>query len=159
VGSSPFSIALYVHMFVRLSLREVMAKMAKTEASIDQEAVAVLSVADYLSRPQKFMPVAEARAEMKRTLEMAEKGSVVLTAHGEPQAAIVDFETLETMRGAVMQLLMAGMGASLQRTQARVIAEGAGPETSFSELDLLVDEAVREGRRKPRVTTGRRRKR
>lgn len=133
--------------------------MTKAEASIDQEAVAILRIADYLSRPQKFMAVAEARAEMKRTLEMAEQGSVVLTAHGEPQAAIVDFETLETMRGAVMQLLMAGMDASLQRTQARVSAEGAGPETSFSELDSLVDEAVREGRRRQPATAARGRKR
>lgn len=133
--------------------------MAKAVASIDQEAVAVLRIADYLSKPQKFMPVAEARAEMKSTLERAEKGSVVLTAHGEPQAAIVDFKTLETMRGAVMQLLMAGMDASLQRTQARVSAEGVGPETSFDELDALVDEAVREGRRKTRATVVRGRKR
>src|SRR5215470_14271625 len=115
-------------------------KVTKAEASIDQEAIAVLRIADYLSRPQKFMAVAEARAEMKHTLEMAKQGSVVLTAHGEPQAAIVDFETLETMRGAVMQLLMAGMDASLQRTQARVSAEGASPKTNFSELDSLVDE-------------------
>ena len=133
--------------------------MAKAMSSIDQEAVAILRIADYLSKPQKFMPVAEARAEMKRTLEIAEKGSVVLTAHGEPQVAIVDFETLETMRGAVMQLLIAGMDTSLHRTQARVSAEGAGPETSFDELDSLVDEAVRQGRRKKRPTTVRRRKR
>jgi hypothetical protein len=133
--------------------------VARSGAVIDQEAAAVLRIAEYLSRPQKFMAVAEARAEMKRTLEMAEKGSVVLTAHGEPQVAIVDFETLETMRGAVMQLLMAGMDASLQRTQARVIAEGDGPETSFNELDSLVDEAVRERRQQPRAASTRRRKR
>jgi PHD/YefM family antitoxin component YafN of YafNO toxin-antitoxin module len=119
--------------------------MTKGVAGLDKEADAVLRIADYLSKPQKFMPVAEARAEMKRTLEIAGKGSVVLTAHGEPQAAIIDFETLETMRGAVMQLLMAGMDASLQRTQERVRAEGAGPETSFDELDSLVDGAVRAG--------------
>ncbi|MGH9761085.1 MAG: type II toxin-antitoxin system prevent-host-death family antitoxin [Blastocatellia bacterium] len=133
--------------------------MTKAQALIDQEADAVLRIADYLSRPQTFMPVAEARAEMKRTIERAEKGSVVLTAHGEPQAAIVDFETLETMRGAVMQLLMAEMEASLQRTQARANAKGTGPETSLDELDSLVDEAVREGRRKTRSTGVGRRKR
>ena len=120
--------------------------MAKVVKEVEREAAAVLRIADYLSRPQKFMPVAEARAEMKRTLEIAEKGSVVLTAHGEPQAAIVDFDTFESIRGAVMQLLMAGMESSFQRTQARARAEGAGPETSFEDLDSLVDEAVHAGR-------------
>jgi hypothetical protein len=67
--------------------------MSKVMASIDREAPAVLRIADYLSKPQKFMPVAEACAEMKRTLERAKKSSVVLTAHGAPKAAIVDFET------------------------------------------------------------------
>jgi hypothetical protein len=62
--------------------------VAKAVAVINHDADAVLRIAEYLSRPQKFMPVAEARAEMKRTLEMAEKGSVVLTAHSEPQVTI-----------------------------------------------------------------------
>jgi prevent-host-death family protein len=132
--------------------------MTKAVKEVDQAADAVLRIAEYLSRPQKFMPVAEARAEMKRTLEIAEKGSVVLTAHGEPLAAIVDFETLETMRGAVMQLLMAGMDASFQRTQARIRAEGVGPKTNFDELDSLVDDAVRTGRRARRSASARGRK-
>jgi prevent-host-death family protein len=129
--------------------------MTKVVKEVDHEAAAVLRIADYLNKPQKFMPVAEARAEMKRALEIAEKGSVVLTAHGEPQAAIVDFETFETMRSAVMQLLMAGMEASFQRTQARTRAEGAGPETSFDELDSLVDDAVRTKRRARRGASAR----
>ncbi|HKQ05724.1 MAG TPA: type II toxin-antitoxin system prevent-host-death family antitoxin [Blastocatellia bacterium] len=132
--------------------------MTKIVEEVEREADAVLRIADYLSRPQKFMPVAEARAEMKRTLEIAEKGSVVLTAHGEPQAAIVDFETFETMRGAVMQLLMAEMEASFQRTQARARAGSAGPETSFDELDSLVGEAVHAGRRERRGNAARGRK-
>jgi len=131
--------------------------MAKVVASVDREEAAVLRIADYLSKPQKFMAVAEARSEMKRTLELAEKGSVVLTAHGEPQAAIVDFQTLETMRGAVMRLLIAGMDASLQRIQARVSVEGSGAKTSFDELESLVDEAVRIGRKKSTAARGRKR--
>ena len=132
--------------------------MAKVVKEVDREAAAVLRIADYLSRPQKFMPVAEARAEMKRTLDIAGQGSVVLTAHGEPQATIVDFETFESMRGAVMQLLMAGMEASFQRAQARASAEGAGPETSLDELDSLVDQAVRAGRQGRRAAPARRQK-
>src|SRR5689334_9164722 len=45
------------------------------------------------------LKMAEARTKMKRTVEIAGKGSVALTAHGEPQAAIADFETFESMRG------------------------------------------------------------
>jgi hypothetical protein len=125
-------------------------------AKVDPEAV--LRIAEYLSKPQKFIAVADARAEMKNTLEMAGKGSVVLTAHGEPQAAIIDFATLESMRGAVMRFLISGMDASFHATQERVRSEGAGPATSFDELDSLVDEAVHTGRKKRRVGTARGRK-
>ena len=48
------------------------------------------------------MAEAEARAEMRRTLEMVAKGSVVLTTHGEPEAAVVPFTTLEDMRCALL---------------------------------------------------------
>ncbi|HMF58051.1 MAG TPA: hypothetical protein VK619_17030 [Pyrinomonadaceae bacterium] len=54
--------------------------MPITSSSItDDRAAALLCVAAYLSRPQEFMAVADARAEMRRTLDLAEKGSVVLT--------------------------------------------------------------------------------
>ena len=43
----------------------------------------------------------DARAEMRRTLELAAKGSVVLTTHGQPAAAVVPFATLEDMRRAL----------------------------------------------------------
>lgn len=62
--------------------------------SPDDKATALLRVAVYLSRPQRFMAIADARAEMRRTLELAAKGSVVLTTHGEPEAAVVPFTTL-----------------------------------------------------------------
>ena len=55
--------------------------------AVDERAAALLRVAAYLSRPQKFMAGGEARAELRRTLELAEEGSVVLTTHGEPEAA------------------------------------------------------------------------
>src|SRR5919205_643534 len=119
--------------------------MPETSSSIaDDRAAALLRVAAYLSRPQKFMAVADARAEMRRTLELAEKGSVVLTTHGEPEAAVVPFTTLEDMRHALMQLLVSEMEASFARVQerARVDREDA-PETSEEELESLVGEAVR----------------
>jgi|SRR2546423_653908 len=119
----------------------------------DERAAALLRVAAYLSRPQKFMAVADARAEMRRTLRMAEKGSVVLTTHGEPEAAVVPFATLEDMRRALMQLLVSEMEASFARTQERARADGEdAPETSEGELESLVGEAIRTARRKARTS-------
>lgn len=118
-------------------------------AAGDERAAALLRVATYLSRPQQFMAVADARAEMRRTLDMAEKGSVVLTTHGEPEAAVVPFATLEDMRRALMQLLISEMEASFARTQERARGEGRdASETSGEELESLVGEAVRSARRK-----------
>ena len=118
----------------------------------DERAAALLRVATYLSRPQKFMAVAEARAEMRRTLELAEEGSVVLTTHGEPEAALVPFATLEDMRRALMQLLVSEMEASFARAQERVREEGVDAEaTDEEELGSLVGEAVRTARRKART--------
>lgn len=114
----------------------------------DERAAALLRVAAYLSRPQKFMAVGEARAEMRRTLELAEEGSVVLTTHGEPEAAVVPFATLEDMRRALMQLLVSEMEASFARTQERVREDGEDAEaTDEEELGSLVGEAVRTARR------------
>jgi antitoxin (DNA-binding transcriptional repressor) of toxin-antitoxin stability system len=114
----------------------------------DDRAAALLRVAAYLSRPQKFMAVGEARAEMRRTLELAEEGSVVLTTHGEPEAAVVPFATLEDMRRALMQLLVSEMEASFARAQERVREEGGDAEaTDEEELGSLVGEAVRRARR------------
>ncbi len=52
--------------------------MKQDLTNADDRAAALLRVASYLGRPQKFMAVADARAEMRRTLEMVAKGSVVL---------------------------------------------------------------------------------
>lgn len=65
------------------------------------------------------MPVADARAEMRRTLELATKGSVVLTTHGEPAAAVVPFTTLEDMKRALLHLLVAEMKTTFARTEER----------------------------------------
>ena len=122
----------------------------------DERAAALLRVATYLSRPQRFMAVAEARAEMRRTLELAEKGSVVLTTHGEPEAAVVPFATLEDMRRALMQLLVSEMEASFARAQERARAGGEGaPATTEEELESLVGEAVHTARRKARTSPNR----
>ena len=120
-----------------------------TTTAVDERAAALLRVAAYLSRPQKFMAVAEARAELRRTLELAEEGSVVLTTHGEPEAALVPFATLEDMRRALMQLLVSEMEASFARAQERVRAGGGedAEATDEEELGSLVGEAVRTARR------------
>ena len=118
----------------------------------DERAAALLRVAAYLSRPQKFMAVGEARAEMRRTLELAEEGSVVLTTHGEPEAALVPFATLEDMRRALMQLLVSEMEASFARARERAREEGGDVEaTDEEELGSLVGEAVRTARRSART--------
>jgi antitoxin (DNA-binding transcriptional repressor) of toxin-antitoxin stability system len=136
--------------------------MPETSSSAsDESAAALLRVASYLSRPQKFMAVADARAEMRRTLEMAETGSVVLTTHGEPEAAVVPFATLEDMRRGLVHLLVSEMEASFARTQESARASaGDAPATSEDELESLVGEASRAARRdvkaSPRRKTSRR---
>ena len=121
--------------------------------STDERAAALLRVASYLSRPQKFMAVADARAEMRQTLRMAEQGSVVLTTHGEPEAAVVPFSTLEDMRRALMQLLVSEMEASFARAQDQARAgEREAEATTEDEIESLVGEAVRTARRNVRTS-------
>ena len=87
------------------------------------------------------MPVADARAEMRRTLQMVAKGSVVLTTHGEPEAAVVPFTTLEDMRRALLHLLVEERGASFARSQKRVRSQRknvSASTTSEEELEKLV---------------------
>src|SRR6266436_7555310 len=114
--------------------------MKQDLAPRDDKAAAFIRVASYLGRPQKFMPVGDARAEMRRTLELVAKGSVILTTHGEPAAAVVPFTTLEDMRGALLHLLVEEMGASFERSQVRARSQsGDVPATSEEELEALVE--------------------
>ena len=123
--------------------------MKSTVTSTDDQAAALLRVASYLGRPQKFMAVGDARAEMRRTLELAAKGSVVLTTHGEPEAAVVPFTTLEDMRGALLHLLVEEMGSSLERSQESARSQRrVSPASSEEELEALVGEAVKKARRR-----------
>jgi len=95
------------------------------------------------------MAVGDARAEMRRTLELAAKGSVVLTTHGEPEAAVVPFTTLEDMRGALLHLLVEEMGSSLERSQESARSQRrVSPASSEEELEALVGEAVKKARRR-----------
>jgi antitoxin (DNA-binding transcriptional repressor) of toxin-antitoxin stability system len=120
----------------------------KQEVTTEDKAAALIRVASYLGRPQKFMPVGDARAEMRRTLELAAKGSVVLTTHGEPAAAVVPFTTLEDMRSALLHLLVEEMGSSFALSQERARSKGDVPASSEEELDALVGEAVKKARRR-----------
>ena len=113
----------------------------------DDKSAALLPVASYLGRPQKFMAVAEARAEMRRTLELAAKGSVVLTTHGEPEAAVVPFTTLEDMRRALLPLLVTEMETTFSRTQERVRSRGGVPASSEEDLERFVGQSLRRVRR------------
>ncbi len=118
-------------------------------ATTSESLAALLRVASYLGRPQKFMPVRDARAEMRHTLELAAKGSVVLTIHGEPAAAVVPFTALEDMRRALSHLLVDEMGVSFERSQERARSQKRDvPTTSDEELEVLVGEAVKNARKR-----------
>lgn len=113
----------------------------------DEKAAALLRVASYLGQPQKFMAIADARAEMRRTLELAEKGSVVLTTHGEPAAAVVPFTTLEDMRQALLHLLVTEIEATFTHSQDRLRSRREEvPESSEKEIEVLVGQALRKAR-------------
>lgn len=124
--------------------------MKQDLTSADDRAAVLLRVTSYLGRPQKFMAVADARAEMRRTLEMVAEGSVVLTTQGEPEAAVVPFTTLEDMRRALLHLLVQEMGSSFARSQKSVRSQRKDVPASTSseeELEKLVGEVVRGARR------------
>jgi|SRR5215213_5135039 len=110
--------------------------------STDEKAAALLRVASYLGQPQKFMAIADARAEMRRTLELAAKGSVVLTTHGEPAAAVVPFTTLEDMRRALLHLLVTEMETTLKRSQEDLETRRGKVATSSEEELGLVGETL-----------------
>src|ERR1700686_509000 len=123
--------------------------MKSNVSSTDDQAAALLRVASFLGRPQKFMAVGDARAELRRTLELAAKGSVVLTTHGEPEAAVVPFTTLEDMRRRRMHLLVEEIESSFARYKAGARSQrGDAPASSEEELEALVGEAVKKGRRR-----------
>lgn len=117
--------------------------------SVSSERTSALArVATYLGQPQKFMAIADARAEMRRTLELAAKGSVVLTTHGEPAAAVVPFSTLEDMRRALLHLLVDEIEITFLQSQDRLRSRGAEvPESSEEELEGLVGQTLRGARR------------
>jgi antitoxin (DNA-binding transcriptional repressor) of toxin-antitoxin stability system len=117
------------------------------EEGTTERAKALLRVASYLGRPQKFMPVGNARAEMRRTLELVAKGSVVLTTHGEPAAAVVPFTTLEDMRRALLHLLVEEMGATFERSQENARRRDV-LATNEEELEALVRQAVKKARKR-----------
>ena len=123
--------------------------MRSDSASVGERAAALLRVAAYLGRPQKFMAVGDARAEMRRTLELAAKGSVILTTHGEPAAAVVPFTTLEDMRHALLDLLVAEMETTFARRLERVKARRV-KVSSEDEIETLVGQALRRARRRLR---------
>lgn len=136
--------------------------MKTQDVATGSSAAHLLQVADYLSRPQQFLAVAEARSSLRQALEDASDRSVVLTNNGQPQAVIVPFQTLEAMRSALLQLLVGGMGASFARLQqdvASIHSNGQPPEpTNEVELESLVRQARRK-QTKADATKGRKKRR
>ena len=121
--------------------------MRHDSVNTDEQAAALLRVATYLGQPQKFMAIADARAEMRRTVELAAQGSVVLTTHGEPAAAVVPFTTLEDMRRALLHLLVAEMEATFTHSRDRLGSRREEvPESSEKEIEALVEQTLRGAR-------------
>src|SRR2546421_6074849 len=121
----------------------------KQEVTTHDKAATLLRVAAYLGRPQNFISVADARAEMRRTLGLAAQGSVVLTTHGEPAAAVVSFTTLEDMRRALLHVLVEEFGSRFERSEERARSQKPHvPASSEEELEALVGEAVKKARRR-----------
>jgi prevent-host-death family protein len=126
--------------------------MKRQSASESAPITPLLRVADYLGRPVRLLTVAEARAGFREALREAARRSVVLTSNGEPQAAIVSFETLGAMRGVLPRLFVSEMNADFERVQQRVAAQSGregdcqGPPepTGEAELESLVREARRQ---------------
>jgi hypothetical protein len=103
----------------------------------------LLRVAEYLSRPQQFVAVAEAPAAFGHMLDMARQASVVLTTNGAPAGVLVSFATLEAMRAALQHLLVEAIETSFTQVQAQVASTPHAEPTSEAELGTLVGEAVR----------------
>jgi antitoxin (DNA-binding transcriptional repressor) of toxin-antitoxin stability system len=121
--------------------------MRSDSVSSDEQAAALLRVATYLGQPQKFMAIADARAEMRRTVELAAKGSVVLTTHGEPAAAVVPFTTLEDMKRALLHLLVAEIEATFTHSRDRLSSRREEvQESSEKEIEALVGQTLRGAR-------------
>src|SRR5262245_19656335 len=108
----------------------------------DSYATTLLRVAEYLSRPQQYVAVADAHAAFSHILDMAHQASVVLTTNGEPAGALVSFATLEAMRGTLQHLLVEAMETSFAQMQTQVAGTPHAESTSESELEALVDEVV-----------------
>ena len=125
----------------------VLENSMRQDLTTSDDSAALLRLASYLARPPKLMPVADERAEMQGALELVAKGSVVLTAHGEPQAAIMSFTTLEEMRRALLHFLVKEIGSSFERSRRRVQFQGGDViATSEKELRALVGEVVKKTR-------------
>jgi hypothetical protein len=122
----------------------------------DSYTTTLLRVAEYLSRPQQFVAVAEAHAAFRHTLDMVHQASVILTTNGEPAGALVSFATLEAVRGALQHLLVEAMDTSFTQVQAQVASTPHAEPTSEAELEALVDDVVRRARRQPSPTASRR---
>jgi hypothetical protein len=122
----------------------------------DPYTTSLLRVAEYLSRPQQFVAIAEAQATFRHTLDMAHQASVVLTTDGEPTGALVSFATLEAMRAALQHLLVEAIETSFAQVQAQVASAPHAEPTSEAELEALVDDVVRHARRQPSPTAPRR---
>jgi prevent-host-death family protein len=113
---------------------------------------ALLRMAEYFGQPQHYLPVTQARAQIKDAIDSVADGSVVLTQHGRPEAVLVPFEIAETMRSAVTQVLLLEIESSWEHAGRVARARSAEAiETSDDELAELVDSAVREARKPARA--------
>lgn len=112
-----------------------------TEREREIQIGSLLEVAKYFGNPQEFLSVGEARSHFRDAVDTAEERSVVLTSHGEPQAALISYHRFETVRQAVIGLLVDALDMSWEATRdrARKRTAEALPTTEEEVEDMVAD--------------------
>lgn len=89
----------------------------------------------------------EARSHFRDAVDAADERSVVLTSHGEPQAALISYQRYESMRQAVIGLLVDALDVSWEATRerARQRAAEAMPSTE-DEIEEIVGKSIGQAR-------------
>lgn len=118
-----------------------------TDRDREMQIGSLLEVAKYFGVPQEFLSVKEARSHFRDAVDAADERSVVLTSHGEPQAALISYQRYESMRQAVIGLLVDALDVSWEATRerARQRAAEAMPSTE-DEIEEIVGKSIGQAR-------------
>ncbi len=116
----------------------------------------LLELARYFATTQEFLSVKEARSHFRDTVDTVDVRSVVLTSRGEPQAALIPHKRFESVRQAVIGLLVDALDLSWEATQdrARKRTAEAMPTTEEDVEDLASDSIGRARSRRAKAVRG-----